>query len=170
MARAAEFDYNKAIDKATRVFWKQGYPGTSRRDLLKAIGIGEGSFYNTLKSKKRSFSNASSTTKGQSSDAMLRRCFPRLPQRSASAHFLRPCSTTSTITGPRVFASWPEHAEAECSNRAADELKAKQTKRSKTESPPVIPQRRGGRVAEGGGLLIHPVLFVLTSTRLFSSI
>ena len=53
MVRTIEFDYNKAIDKATRVFWKNGYSGTSLRDLLKAIGIGEGSFYNTLKSKKQ---------------------------------------------------------------------------------------------------------------------
>src|SRR5262250_68913 len=53
MARALEFDYDKAIDKATRVFWKKGYSDTSLRDLLKAIGIGEGSFYNTLKSKKQ---------------------------------------------------------------------------------------------------------------------
>src|SRR5215475_6301279 len=53
MARALEFDYDKAIDKATRVFWKNGYSGTSLRNLLKAIGIGEGSFYNTLKSKKQ---------------------------------------------------------------------------------------------------------------------
>jgi TetR/AcrR family transcriptional repressor of nem operon len=52
MARALEFDYDKAIDKATRVFWKNGYSGASLRDLLKAMGIGEGSFYNTLKSKK----------------------------------------------------------------------------------------------------------------------
>jgi TetR/AcrR family transcriptional repressor of nem operon len=53
MARALGFDYDKAIDKATRVFWKKGYSDTSLRDLLKAIGIGEGSFYNTLKSKKQ---------------------------------------------------------------------------------------------------------------------
>jgi TetR/AcrR family transcriptional repressor of nem operon len=53
MARALEFDCDKAIDKATRVFWKKGYAGTSLRELLKAIGIGEGSFYNTLKSKKQ---------------------------------------------------------------------------------------------------------------------
>src|SRR5215470_5596437 len=53
MARALEFDYDKAIDRATRLFWKKGYSGTSLRDLLKAIGIGEGSFYNTLKSKKQ---------------------------------------------------------------------------------------------------------------------
>lgn len=53
MARALEFDYDKAIDKATRIFWKKGYSGTSLRDLLKGIGIGEGSFYNTLKSKEQ---------------------------------------------------------------------------------------------------------------------
>lgn len=53
MTRGLEFDYDKAIDKATRVFWKKGYSGASLRDLLKAIGIGEGSFYNTLKSKKQ---------------------------------------------------------------------------------------------------------------------
>ncbi len=53
MARALEFDYDKAIDKATRIFWKKGYAGTSLRDLLKSMGIGEGSFYNTLKSKKQ---------------------------------------------------------------------------------------------------------------------
>src|SRR5438874_13295901 len=53
MARALEFDYETAIDKATRIFWKKGYSETSLRDLLKGMGIGEGSFYNTLKSKKQ---------------------------------------------------------------------------------------------------------------------
>lgn len=53
MARALEFDYDRAIDRATRIFWKKGYSGASLRDLLKAMGIGEGSFYNTLKSKRQ---------------------------------------------------------------------------------------------------------------------
>src|SRR5271154_667367 len=52
MARSIEFDYDRAVDRATKLFWRKGYSGTSLRDLLKAIGIGEGSFYNTLKSKK----------------------------------------------------------------------------------------------------------------------
>ena len=53
MARTLEFDYGKALDRATRLFWQYGYSETSLRDLLKAMKIGEGSFYNTLKSKKQ---------------------------------------------------------------------------------------------------------------------
>lgn len=52
MARQIEFDYHRAIDRATQVFWKKGYSNASLRDLTTAMGIGEGSFYNTLKSKK----------------------------------------------------------------------------------------------------------------------
>ena len=52
MARSIEFDYDQALERSTRLFWRDGYAGTSLRDLLKVIGIGEGSFYNTLKSKK----------------------------------------------------------------------------------------------------------------------
>jgi len=52
MARKIEFDRDQAIDRATRVFWKKGYSNASLRDLLQAMGIGEGSFYNTVKSKR----------------------------------------------------------------------------------------------------------------------
>ncbi|BBP76101.1 TetR/AcrR family transcriptional regulator [Pseudomonas gingeri NCPPB 3146 = LMG 5327] len=53
MARKIAFDYEQALDKATALFWKNGYAGTGLRDLLKVMEIGEGSFYNTLKSKKQ---------------------------------------------------------------------------------------------------------------------
>jgi len=52
MGRKLEFDYDKAIERATRLFWQKGYSNTSLRDLLKVMGVGEGSFYNTVKSKK----------------------------------------------------------------------------------------------------------------------
>ena len=52
MGRGIEFDYDKAIHKATLAFWRSGYSNTSLRDLLKAMRIGEGSFYNSVKSKK----------------------------------------------------------------------------------------------------------------------
>ena len=53
MARTLGFDYDGALDKATRLFWECGYSGTSLRDLLQVMGIGEGSFYNIFKSKKQ---------------------------------------------------------------------------------------------------------------------
>ena len=52
VADPIEFDYDRALERATRLFWRDGYTGTSLRGLLKVIGIGEGSFYNALKSKK----------------------------------------------------------------------------------------------------------------------
>src|SRR5258708_27372649 len=52
MGRGIEFDYDKAIARATRLFWKTGSSNTSLRDLLKVMNIGEGSFYNKVKSKK----------------------------------------------------------------------------------------------------------------------
>ena len=55
MAGVIAFDYEQALDKAMLLFWKNGYTRTSLRDLLKVMGIGEGSFYNTIKSKKRLF-------------------------------------------------------------------------------------------------------------------
>ena len=53
MAHVIAFNYDQARDKAMRLFWRDGYAGTSLRDLLKVMGIGEGSFYNSFKSKKR---------------------------------------------------------------------------------------------------------------------
>lgn len=52
MPRNIKFDYDRAIDRATQLFWERGYSNTSLRDLLKIMGIGEGSLYNTFKSKK----------------------------------------------------------------------------------------------------------------------
>lgn len=55
MARRLEFDYVAAVERATRTFWETGYTNTSIRDLLTSMGIGEGSFYNTLKNKKNAY-------------------------------------------------------------------------------------------------------------------
>jgi TetR/AcrR family transcriptional repressor of nem operon len=55
VGRKLEFDRDRAIDRATRVFWKKGYSNASLRELLNAMGIGEGSFYNTVGSKKQLF-------------------------------------------------------------------------------------------------------------------
>lgn len=55
LARALAFDYEAAMARATDTFWRGGYDATSLRDLLKAMGIGEGSFYNSLGSKKNAY-------------------------------------------------------------------------------------------------------------------
>jgi len=52
MARKLEFNYDQAIARATNLFWANGYSNTSLLDLLKTMGIGQGSFYNLLESKK----------------------------------------------------------------------------------------------------------------------
>src|SRR5260370_7561873 len=45
-------DYGKVMGKVIRRVWKTGYLDSCVRDLLKVMNIGEGSFYNTVKSKK----------------------------------------------------------------------------------------------------------------------
>lgn len=58
MARPREFDEAEALDRAMEVFWKQGYENTSLNDLLEAMGIQRGSFYNTFGSKKETYLRA----------------------------------------------------------------------------------------------------------------
>ena len=53
MGRKLEFNLDRALAGATRVFWAKGYVSASMRDLLKAMGIGESSFYHKFGSKKR---------------------------------------------------------------------------------------------------------------------
>ncbi len=51
MSGKKRFDIDRAIDRATRLFWAKGYSNTSVRDLLAVMEIGEGSFYNSVESK-----------------------------------------------------------------------------------------------------------------------
>ncbi len=51
MPRTKQFDPERAVGQAVEVFWSQGYDGTSINDLLDAMGIHKGSFYDTFESK-----------------------------------------------------------------------------------------------------------------------
>jgi TetR/AcrR family transcriptional regulator, transcriptional repressor for nem operon len=52
MSGKKQFDYDGAVDRATHLFWAKGYSNTSLRGLLRVMKIGEGSFYNSFKSKR----------------------------------------------------------------------------------------------------------------------
>ncbi|VXD14575.1 TetR/AcrR family transcriptional regulator [Marinoscillum sp. 108] len=47
------FDEEQALDKAIAVFWEKGYENASAENLLKAMGIGKGSFYHSYKGGKQ---------------------------------------------------------------------------------------------------------------------
>ncbi len=50
-----QFDVDVALQKAGETFWSHGYEATSVRDLLDAMGIQKGSFYDTYGSKKEAY-------------------------------------------------------------------------------------------------------------------
>lgn len=52
MARTKDFDPDRALEKAMRLFWRRGYDGTSTHDLLEELGIARASLYGTFGSKR----------------------------------------------------------------------------------------------------------------------
>ena len=52
MARPREFDEEQALERATALFWEQGYERTSVDELLSAMRLQKGSFYNAFGSKR----------------------------------------------------------------------------------------------------------------------
>lgn len=51
--RPAVYDNEQILQKAQEVFWTKGFTATSLEDLLKAMEIGSGSFYNAFKGGKK---------------------------------------------------------------------------------------------------------------------
>lgn len=47
------YDEDEVLDKAIGVFWEKGYENASADDLLKAMGIGKGSFYLAFRGGKQ---------------------------------------------------------------------------------------------------------------------
>ncbi len=58
MGRPRLFDLDGAVTRALNVFWERGYGATTPAELLEAIGVGKGSFYNAFESKHALFEQA----------------------------------------------------------------------------------------------------------------
>lgn len=56
--RKRAFDKEEALDKAMRVFWENGYSGTSVTDLTAALGINKPSMYAAFGNKEQLFATA----------------------------------------------------------------------------------------------------------------
>jgi len=50
--RPRSFNSDEVLNAALELFWKQGYAGTSTRELEAAMGMGQSSIYNTYGSKR----------------------------------------------------------------------------------------------------------------------
>ncbi|MFX3640039.1 MAG: TetR/AcrR family transcriptional regulator [Candidatus Pristimantibacillus sp.] len=58
MARSKEFEESIVLDKAMKLFWKQGYEKTSLNDLVEHMGIHRRSLYDTFGDKHMLFLKA----------------------------------------------------------------------------------------------------------------
>src|SRR6267142_7087961 len=58
MARPREFDRDGAVERAMSVFWRKGFEATSTDDLVRAMGIGRQSMYDTFVDKHRLYLEA----------------------------------------------------------------------------------------------------------------
>jgi TetR/AcrR family transcriptional repressor of nem operon len=51
MARTKQFNVDSVLDAAMRLFWQQGYHGTSASDLVSHLGVSRSSLYDTFGDK-----------------------------------------------------------------------------------------------------------------------
>jgi AcrR family transcriptional regulator len=88
MGRPREFEIDDAIEKATVLFWRNGYEGTSLSDLTKAIGITPPSFYFAFGSKEALFKKVIERYQAEQS-RIAEAAFRKPTARAIATHFLR---------------------------------------------------------------------------------
>ena len=88
MGRPREFDIDDAIEKATGLFWRNGYEGTSLNDLTTAIGITPPSFYFAFGSKEGLFKKVIERYYAEQSK-IVEAAFREPSARGVAARFLR---------------------------------------------------------------------------------
>ncbi|MDI1429131.1 TetR/AcrR family transcriptional regulator [Polyangium sorediatum] len=73
MARPKEFDRDEVVKRAMAVFWEKGYEATSTEDLLRAMGIGRQSMYDTFGDKRRLYLEALQRYQAESGAQLIER-------------------------------------------------------------------------------------------------
>lgn len=73
MARPKAFDRDRAVAQAMVVFWERGYEATSTDDLLRAMGIGRQSMYDTFGDKHSLYLEALAKYQEESGEDLFRR-------------------------------------------------------------------------------------------------
>ena len=98
MGRPREFELDDAIDKATSLFWQNGYEGTSLNDLTKAIGITPPSFYFAFGSKEGLFKQVVERYFAEQSK-IAEAAFRKPNPRAVAKHFLNAYADILTDPG-----------------------------------------------------------------------
>ena len=101
MARPKQFDRDQALSKAIRLFARQGFAATSTEDLMRTMGIGRQSMYDTFGDKRALFLSALDRYVTESVN-------------SISAELGRPCPALSAVQNALVtFAERKDLSSAE---------------------------------------------------------
>src|ERR1700730_14714046 len=66
--RPSTFDRTEALNRAMKLFWEQGYEGTTFDQLIEAMGISSSSFYNSFGSKELLYKEAADAYMKMSGD------------------------------------------------------------------------------------------------------
>jgi len=111
MARPREFDPDKALDKAMRLFWKKGYFDTSIRDIVAETGVSHAGLYGTFGNKSDLFVAAleryektviqkmfAVLDSPHSSKPEIEVFFKQLPQMAKTTEFQAGCLMCNTAT------------------------------------------------------------------------
>jgi AcrR family transcriptional regulator len=93
MARPREFDRGEALKRALAVFWEKGYEAASTDDLVRAMGIGRQSMYDTFGDKHQLYLEALQLYEADSGAELFKRIY------ESPSPFAALCDYILSITG-----------------------------------------------------------------------
>ena len=118
MPRTKEYDRERVLDRAMKVFWKKGYDGTSVQDLVKATGLNRFGMYEAFGNKEGLFLEALDKYRNATIDglfvilekdpqgmASIQAFFDRLIQSFSKAKGNRGCLVVNTAVDTPVMSA-----------------------------------------------------------------